>query len=158
MSTSSSHEAGSIRRAAIPNVAPWGSSMLYSRAVRTGHTIEVSGTTAVDADGTIAFPGDIAGQARVCLGIIRAALEELGSCLEDIVRTRVFVTEVENWKLVGAAHDEVLGHVAPASSLVGVASLLHPDLLIEIEAIAVVGSAAAGPLDPAQDVPSRGKQ
>lgn len=124
--------------------------MLYSRAVRTGQTIEVSGTTA--------SPGDIAGQARVCLRIIRASLEELGSCLEDIVRTRVFVTEVENWKLVGAAHDEVLGHVAPASSLFGVASLLHPGLLIEIEVTAVVGSATASPPDPAQDGPSRGEQ
>ena len=132
--------------------------MLYSRAVRTGQTIEVSGTTAVNADGTIAFPGDIASQARVCLQIIRASLEELGSCLEDIVRTRVFVTEVENWKLVGAAHDEVLGHVAPASSLVGVASLLHPDLLIEIEATAVVGSATAGLPNPTRDRPSRGEQ
>ena len=158
MSTMSSHEVGSNRRTAAPNLAPWGSSMLYSRAVRTGQTIEVSGTTAVNADGTIAFPGDIASQARVCLQIIRASLEELGSCLEDIIRTRVFVTEVENWKLVGAAHDEILGHVAPASSLVGVASLLHPDLLIEIEATAVVGSAIVGPPNLAQDRSSRGEQ
>lgn len=158
MSTASGNDARPDRRTVAPNVAPWGSSMHYSRAVRTGQIIEVSGTTAVNADGTTAFPGDIAGQARICLKIIGTALEELGSCLEDIVRTRLFVTEVENWKLVGATHDEVLGHVAPASSLVGVASLLHPDLLIEIEATAVVGSAIASPRNPAPNRPSRGNQ
>lgn len=129
-------------RSTVANAAPWGASMVYSRAVRVGSTIEVSGTTAVAPDGQVLHPGDPVAQAEECFVTIRAALEELGSCLEDIVRTRVFVTDVSTWKLVGAAHDRVLGHVAPASSLVGVAALLHPDVVIEIEATAVVGSAS----------------
>jgi|AntAceMinimDraft_12_1070368.scaffolds.fasta_scaffold02544_6 enamine deaminase RidA (YjgF/YER057c/UK114 family) len=128
-------------RSTVANAAPWGSSMVYSRAVRVGSTIEVSGTTSVDPDGQVLHPGDPVAQAKECFVTIRAALEELGSCLEDIVRTRVFVTDVSTWKLVGAAHDSVLGHVAPASSLVGVAALLHPDVVIEIEATAIIGSA-----------------
>jgi enamine deaminase RidA (YjgF/YER057c/UK114 family) len=69
-------------------------------------------------------------------------LEDLDSCLEDIVRTRVFVTDASTWREVGAAHDEVLGHVSPVSSLVGIAALLHPELLVEIEVTAIAGSAA----------------
>lgn len=133
------YEPASERRT-VRNAAPWASAMQYSRAVRVGQVIEVSGTTAVGADGAIVSPGDVAGQAQECFRIIRQSLEELGGTLEDIVRTRIFVTDATNWELVGAAHDEVLGHVAPASSLVGVAALLHPDVLIEIEATAIVGS------------------
>jgi len=117
--------------------------MNYSRAVRVGDSIEVSGTTAVGSDGQVLHPGDPVAQAAACFATIRGALEELGSCLEDIVRTRVFVTDVSTWKQVGAAHDAILGQVAPASSLVGVAALLHPDVVIEIEATAIAGSASA---------------
>ena len=131
------------KRRAVANEAPWGQGMRYARAIRVGDTIEVSGTTAVDSGGNIVSPGDVAGQVRACFLIIRRSLEDLDSCLEDIVRTRIFVTDVETWRIVGAVHDDILGHVAPVSSLVGVAALLHPELLVEIEATAIVGSATA---------------
>jgi enamine deaminase RidA (YjgF/YER057c/UK114 family) len=130
------------KRRVVPNVAPWGQSMRYARAMRVGNVIEVSGTTAVDSDGDILCPGDVAGQVRTCFRIIQQSLEELDSCLEDIVRTRVFVTDIETWPEAGTAHDEVLGHVAPVSSLVAVAALLHPQVLVEIEVSAIAGSAA----------------
>ena len=129
------------KRRAVANQAPWGQGMKYSRALRIGDTIEVSGTTAVNPEGEIISRGDVAGQARACFLIIQKSLEDLDSCLEDIVRTRLFVTDVKTWRVVGAVHDEILGHVAPVSSLVGVNALLHPDLLIAIEATAIVGSA-----------------
>jgi enamine deaminase RidA (YjgF/YER057c/UK114 family) len=132
---------GGVKRRAVPNAAAWGRSMRYARAVRVGSTIEVSGTTAVDSQGNIISPGDVAGQVYACFRIIKQSLEELDSCLEDIVRTRIFVTDVETWRAVGAAHDEILGHVAPVSSLVGGVALLHPQLLVEIEATAIAGSA-----------------
>jgi enamine deaminase RidA (YjgF/YER057c/UK114 family)/catechol 2,3-dioxygenase-like lactoylglutathione lyase family enzyme len=127
-------------RTTIPNEAPWGQGMKYSRAVRVGNTIEVSGTTAVGPEGSIVGLGDVAAQVKACLGIISDALQGLGSNLDDVVRTRLFVTDASTWQEAGRAHDEVLGAVAPASSLVEVAALLHPDLLVEIEASAIVGS------------------
>lgn len=130
-------------RRAVANIAPWGQAMRYSRAIRVGDTVEVSGTTAVDPEGKIIAIGDIGGQVRACFAIIRNSLEDLESCLEDVVRTRLFVTDVRTWQTVGAVHDEIMGHVAPVSSLVGVQALLHPDLLIEIEVTAIVGSSKA---------------
>lgn len=129
-------------REVVPNLAPWGQRMRYARAIRVGNLIEVSGTTAVDAEGSVVCVGNIEGQVRACLKIIRKSIEDLGGTVEDTVRTRIFVTDVATWRIVGAVHDELLGHVAPTSSLVGIHALLHPDLLVEIEATAIVGSAA----------------
>jgi enamine deaminase RidA (YjgF/YER057c/UK114 family)/catechol 2,3-dioxygenase-like lactoylglutathione lyase family enzyme len=130
-------------RQAIPNRAPWGESMRYSRAMRVGDAIEVSGTTAVGPDGQVLAVGDVAGQVRACLEIISDSLVQLGATLGDVVRTRLFVTDVSTWREAGRVHDDVFGTIAPVSSLVGVAALLHPDVLVEIEASAVVGSAVA---------------
>ena len=124
-------------RTEVPNVAPWGASMRYSRAVRIGPLIEVSGTTAVDAAGQVVAVGDVAGQVRRCFEIVEEALEELGASLSDVIRTRLYVTDTSTWKDAGAAHDEVFeGWPAPASSAVGIASLIHPDLLVEVEVTA----------------------
>lgn len=129
-------------RQAIPNRAPWGASMRYSRAIRVGDLIEVSGTTAVGPDGQVVAVGDVAGQVKACFEIIDDSLRRLGATLDDVVRTRLFVTDISTWQKAGQAHDDVFGTAAPVSSCVGGVELLHPDLLVEIEATAVVGSAA----------------
>lgn len=140
-------------RTVIPNEAPWGDGMKYSRAIRVGDTIEISGTTAVSPEGKILGVGDVATQVKACLGIISEALEGLGSNLNDVVRTRLFVTNASTWKEAGRAHDEVLHAVAPVSSLVEVAALLHPDLLVEIEASAIAGSGQKNNSDSASTRP-----
>ncbi|MCU1615775.1 MAG: Endoribonuclease [Frankiales bacterium] len=129
-------------RQVVPNRAPWGTSMRYSRAIRVGDLIEVSGTTAVGPDGQVVAIGDVAGQVKACLEIISESLVQLGATLADVVRTRLFVTDISTWRQAGQAHDEVFGATVPVSSCVGGAALLHPDLLVEIEATAVAGSAA----------------
>lgn len=130
-----------LTRTEVPNAAPWGASMRYSRAVRVGDRIEVSGTTSVGDDGEVIGPKDMETQVRRCLAIIQGALEELGSGLHDVVRTRLYVTDIGAWSVAGRVHDEVFaGQPAPASSAVGIAALIHPDLVVEIEAAAIVGS------------------
>jgi enamine deaminase RidA (YjgF/YER057c/UK114 family) len=119
----------------LPDLVParneWGEPFGYSRAVRAGDLIEVAGTTG---------PGDSAhDQARAALGAIGAALEELGASLEDVVRTRMFVVEIAwNGDEVGQAHGEVFRSIKPATAMYGVTALLRPDMLVEIEATAVV--------------------
>jgi enamine deaminase RidA (YjgF/YER057c/UK114 family) len=122
----------------VPTVTPWVDGYGYSRAVRTGSRIEVSGTTAVDADGNPVAPGDPYQQARYVFGIIEAALAELGASMRDVVRTRVFLRRIDDWREVGRAHREVFDDVLPASSCVGGCDLLLPELLVEIEASAEV--------------------
>lgn len=132
-------------RQAIANRAPWGESMRYSRAIRVGDVIEVSGTTAVGPNGQVVAVGDVAGQVRTCLEIIHDSLTQLGATLADVVRTRLYVTDVSTWREAGRVHDDFFDAIAPVSSLVGVAALLHPDVLVEIEATAIVGSGTATP-------------
>lgn len=123
----------------VENVAPWGASMRYSRAVRIGPLIEVSGTTAVDEEGNVVAVGDVAGQVRQCFSIVERALRDVGGSLGDVIRTRLFVVDMSTWGSAGAAHDEVFaGLPAPASSAVGIAALLHPDLLVEVEVTAYI--------------------
>jgi enamine deaminase RidA (YjgF/YER057c/UK114 family) len=112
----------------------WG----YSRAVRVGDRIEVSGTAAWNDDGTVRAPGDAYSQTRAVFGIIECALAELGAGLRDVIRTRVFITHPEDFAEVARAHAEVFGAIRPASSCLGAAHLLHPDLRVEIEASAVM--------------------
>ena len=124
-------------RKTVPADSPWASSVGYSRAVRVGNQIHVSGTAAVMPDGEPP-PRDAYLQARRCLEIIVAALDELGARPEDVVRTRVYITGAGHWGDVGKAHAEVFADIRPASSMVVITGLLDPRLLVEIEADAIV--------------------
>lgn len=127
----------SRRRARHGSASPFERSIGFSRAVRVGSRISVSGTAPIGPDGRT-VPGDAADQARRCLGVIREAIEALGGRLEDVVRTRVFLTHRDDWPAVGAVHGEVFGHVRPAATMVVVAGLLDPAWRVEIEAEAEV--------------------
>ena len=122
-------------RKTITSNAPWEITVGYSRAVRIGNLIEVSGTTAV-LDGELQHPNDFYRQARIALDIIRKALEEAGAGMEDVVRTRMFVTDITQWEAVGRAHGEVFGKIRPATTMVEVSALITPGMVVEIEATA----------------------
>jgi enamine deaminase RidA (YjgF/YER057c/UK114 family) len=126
----------------VSSGTPWEGLAGYARAVRFGQFVWVSGTTASDADGNLQGGDDAYGQARYILAKIERALRDVGSCLEDVVRTRVFVARLEDWQAVARAHGEVFGEIRPANTLVQVAGLIE-GRLVEIEADAVIGSGAA---------------
>ena len=111
-----------------------------SRAVRTGNQVFVAGTTAARPDGTIEGAGDAYLQAKRCLEIVAAALAEAGAEMRHVVRTRMFVTDMSRWEEFGRAHGEVFGETRPAATMVQVAALITPGMLIEIEADAVIDS------------------
>lgn len=119
--------------------ARWESEVGYCRALRAGDTIFVTGTAPVAEDGTVHTVGDGYAQALRCLEIIRQAVEELGGKIEHVTRTRMFVTDIERWEEYGRAHKEVFGDHPPTTTMVEVRRLIHPDMLIEIEADAIVG-------------------
>jgi enamine deaminase RidA (YjgF/YER057c/UK114 family) len=121
----------------VPSERVW-SHVGYSRAVRVGDVIEVAGTTASGPGGRIIAPGDMYEQAKYVIAVICDAIGQLGGSVEDVVRTRVFLTDISLWEDAGRAHGEVFGEIQPASAFVGVKELLHPDLLIEVEATAIV--------------------
>ncbi len=127
-------ESGGRRRASSGSA--WEPKVGYSRAVRAGNTIAVTGTVGVNADGT--FPAGVGPQTRRALAIVRAAIEALGGRLEDVVRTRMFVTDISKWEEVGAVHGEVFGAIRPATTMVEVARLIDDAALVEIEADAIV--------------------
>jgi enamine deaminase RidA (YjgF/YER057c/UK114 family) len=124
-------------RLLIPARGPWGAAVGYSRAVRAGDLVEVSGTTAIDADGAVLHPGDAYAQAHAAFAIVREALEAAGAALDDVIRTRAYLVRITDWEAVGRAHREVFGAIAPASTMVGVRELLLPELLLEVEATAL---------------------
>jgi len=131
-----------MERTGISSNRSW-SNVAYSRAVRVGDLIEVAGTTSSGPEGEILHPGDMYMQASEICGIIQRAIEQLGGSVDDVVRTRVFVTDISQWAAAGRAHFEAFGHMdhPPASAFYGINELLHPDLLIEVEATAIVSPA-----------------
>lgn len=112
--------------------------MGYSRAVRVGNTIEVSATAASAPDGTILHRGNVYGQTKEALRIIGEALKELGASFEDVTRTRVFMVDASKWEEVARAHGDTFGETRPATGLFGVSGFIVPEILVEIEATAMV--------------------
>ncbi|HXX37625.1 MAG TPA: RidA family protein [bacterium] len=129
-----------MSRRQVPAGAMWGPVVGYSRAVRAGNTIFVAGTAAAGPDGKTIAPGDAYAQTKDVLGRIDRAVRELGGTMRDIVRTRIFVTDISRWEEIGRAHGEVFGEIRPATSMVEVRRLIDPEMLVEIEAVAVVES------------------
>ena len=126
----------SVRRAF--SGAPWEGKIGYCRALRVGDRVFVTGTASVAEDGGVYAPGDPYAQAHRCLEIISRALADVGASLSDVVRTRMFVTDIGLWQEFGRAHGEVFAGTPPTTTMVQVEALIDPDMLIEIEADAVV--------------------
>jgi enamine deaminase RidA (YjgF/YER057c/UK114 family) len=128
-------------RQRVPSGTPWDAVVGYSRAVRVGPHVAVAGTAAVDENGDVVGPGDAYAQTAFALLKVEAALVAVGATLDDVVRTRIYVTDIAQWEAVGRAHGEAFGDVRPATTMVQVARLIADGLMVEIEADAIVTDA-----------------
>lgn len=127
-----------LKRTSVRSGAPWEPIVGYSRAVRVGNTIAVTGCTSIGEDGQLVGEGDPYLQAQQCIKVIRTAVEGTGAVLEDVVRTRMFVTDIQQWEEIARAHREAFGEIMPATTMVEVSRLIDPRMLVEIEADAIV--------------------
>jgi enamine deaminase RidA (YjgF/YER057c/UK114 family) len=129
-------DASNVQR--ISSGTQWEDEVGYSRAVRVGDEVKVAGTTATDDDGNVVAPGDPYEQTKQAIANVEAALADADADLSDVVRTRLFVADIEDWEAVGQAHGEAFGDVRPVTTMVEVSRLIDEDLVVEIEANAVV--------------------
>lgn len=128
-----------MERRHVSSGTEWEPVVGYARAVQVGAHVYVSGTTATDAEGRVVGVGNPARQTEQAIRNIEAALAKLGASLSDVVRTRIYVTDIEQWEAVGRVHGTFFGAIRPATSMVEVSRLIHPDMLVEVEAVAVRG-------------------
>jgi enamine deaminase RidA (YjgF/YER057c/UK114 family) len=127
-----------MQRKNVSSGSPFESSIGFSRAVRIGNIIAVSGTAPIAAEGGTACVGDLYGQTKRCIEIIKQAIEQAGGSLTDVIRTRIFLTDIDRWEEAAKAHGEFFSEVRPAATMIGISQLISPDWLIEMEADCVV--------------------